>query len=114
MEVDIHVLEDEVNVAVVASWNDALELDDVGVAELTKEHDLAVGALSIGGVAKGIEVLLQGSYASVLTVDDLPHMSIRPTAYLFHHLVLFQHMPLFVRYCRFRRRPWSPQQLRRC
>ena len=50
VQVDVHVLENEVNVFVVPGADDFFERYDVGVAELAEEHDLAVGALSVGGV----------------------------------------------------------------
>ena len=81
------MLENEVYISVATGRNDALELNDVGVAELTKEHDLAIGALCVGRVAKCIKIFLESLDCASVTVDDLPHVSIGATAYLLGHLV---------------------------
>ena len=87
------MLENEVYISVATGRNNALELDDVGMAELTKEHDLAVGALCVSRVAKCIKIFLESLDCAGVTVDNLPHVSIGTTAYLLGHLVQLQYMP---------------------
>jgi hypothetical protein len=92
MQVDVHVLEDQVDVLVVAGPDYFLEPDDVGVPQLPEEHYFSVGALRVGGVGKGVEVLLEGLHLFGFLVGDLPDVSIGPTAYLFGDMVLFKHV----------------------
>lgn len=59
MEICLHELEDEVEILVIFSADDLVELDDVGVVEFLEEDDLAEGALGVGGMLESIEDLLE-------------------------------------------------------
>jgi hypothetical protein len=80
VQINVHVLEYQVNIAVVLGADDLLQFYDVGVAELHEEHNLSVGALGIGGVIEGVEVLLESLDLFALLVDDLPHVAVCPAA----------------------------------
>lgn len=86
------MLENEVDVSVAAGGDDSLQLDDVGVAQLPQEHDLAVCALRVGGVAKRVEVFLEGLHCPCAAIVHLPHVPVCATAYFLDDLVLFDHM----------------------
>jgi hypothetical protein len=57
-QVDVHMLEHEIDVGVIVSFDDLLQLDDIGVRQLVKKGDLSVNALRIGGVGEGIKIFL--------------------------------------------------------
>ena len=48
VQVDIHELEDQINILVVFSPNDFVQLYDVWMLQLLKEHDFAIGSLGVG------------------------------------------------------------------
>lgn len=104
VQVDVHVLENQVNVLVVVGFYYLLHHDDVGVAELLQEHDLPVRSLGVSGVLKGIEIFLQGVHCLLLSIHHLPHVTICPTAYFLDGLVAHQdmlvyllgHLPIFL------------------
>lgn len=87
MEIDIHMLKDQVDVLIIFCTDGALKANDIGMLQLPEEHDLSIGALRIGGVRKSIEVLLQSLDLLALPVDDLPNMAVCATADLLDHLV---------------------------
>lgn len=58
VKVNIHVLEEEIDVPVIFCPYHFLEFDDVGVTQLKQEHDLSVCSLRVGGVIEGVEVFL--------------------------------------------------------
>lgn len=77
VEVGLHKLENEVDITIVFGAMDVVEFDDVRVIEFIEEHDLAEGALRVGGVLKGVENLLE-SDGRVLAplVDGSPNLVI--------------------------------------
>lgn len=56
IEIDIHVLKDQIDISVVLSPNNFLEFDDIGMVKLHKKGDLSIGPLSVGGVIKCIKI----------------------------------------------------------
>lgn len=59
MQVDVHVLKDQVDINVVTGAEDLLQPNNIRVFELLQKHDLAVDALSISRVGESIEIFLQ-------------------------------------------------------
>jgi hypothetical protein len=53
------VFEDEIDIDIIISFDDPLQFDDVGMRELSEEHDLTIHALSISGVREGIKIFFQ-------------------------------------------------------
>lgn len=84
-KVDVHMFEHQVNIPVILSADDLLELDDVGVRKFHEKHDLSVGSLRIGGIIESIEVLLECFDLSGLLVGHLPNVAIGTTADLLVH-----------------------------
>lgn len=94
MEIDIHMLEEKVDIFVISGSDGLLEIDDIAVFQLPQEHDLSVGPLGICGIREGIEIFLQGLYCFCLPVDDFPHVPVCPTSNLFDKLEVFKDMRL--------------------
>ena len=69
------------------------EARPVGSGHL-EEHDLAEGALGVGGVLKGIEYLLECHHLTGLLVHGAPHDAIGSLAKLLDDVVLPQHVPV--------------------
>ena len=73
MQICLHILEDQVNVAVIVRLQHILELHDVlVVAHLLQEDDLAVSALRVCGVLERIKNLLERHHVLRLLVMCLP------------------------------------------
>jgi hypothetical protein len=60
VHVSLHVLEQEVDVAVVLGFVDFVEGDDVRMLQLFQDADLAVGSLGVGRVLECVEDFFQG------------------------------------------------------
>lgn len=96
MEINIHMLKNQIDVLIVLSTNGLLQGYDITVLELPKEHYLPVGPLRISRVRKGIEVFLQRLNHFSMTVNDLPDMAVRSTTDLFDDLVAFQDVRFYL------------------
>jgi hypothetical protein len=83
VQVDLHVLEDKIDILVVLGSNDIVQFDYVLMIELLQKHDLTVGPLRIRRVLKGVEYFLQGQYGTCFLITNLPHMPVGPTPNLF-------------------------------
>jgi hypothetical protein len=94
MQVGLHELEDQVEVALVASLNDPLQPHDVGVVQLVQHAHLPVGALRIHVVLEGVEHLLQGVLLAALPVSHPPNVPVRPAPQELLHLEDLQHVIL--------------------
>lgn len=94
VQVHVHVLEHQVDVLVVFGTDGPLQRYDVTVLQLPQEHYLAVGALRVGRVRKGIEIFLQRLHHLRLPVDHLPDVPVGAAADLLHDLVALQNMGL--------------------
>ena len=55
--------------------------------DFIEEHDLSVGALSVGRVLEGVKVLFQGVDSFGFFVDDLPYNAVCSTADFFNDIV---------------------------
>ena len=81
MQVSVHEVENEVNVAIVFSANHILQSNDVLMAcQLLQKDDLAEGSLCVRGVLEGVEVLFKGHDFLCSLVDGLPDDAIRTLA----------------------------------
>jgi len=77
VKIGLHVLEHEVDIAVVLGLHNIQQLEDVlMIAELLKEHDLTEGSLCIGGVLEGIKDLLHSDDFASLYRHSLPHNTV--------------------------------------
>jgi hypothetical protein len=77
VQVRLHVVKDQINVSVVFSSNYVLQLDNVVVAvQFLKENNFSEGSLSIRGILKSIEYLLESDYLLGLFVNCLPNYTI--------------------------------------
>ena len=73
-----HVLKHQVDVTVIVGLQHVAKTDDVVVARhLLQVHDLAEGALRIGGILEGVEDFLQGHHLLGALVDGFPHDTVR-------------------------------------
>ena len=64
--------------------------------ELLEEHNLAVGALGVGGVLEGVKVLLEGVGTVRTLVQHLPNDPVSPAPYLLLDLETFRYVPLYL------------------
>ena len=80
VEVNIHVLEDEVDVPVVLCSDDLLQFYHIRMAQLHQKHDLSVCTLGISGVIECIKVFLQSLDLPTFLVCDFPDVSIGSAA----------------------------------
>ena len=85
VQVDVHVLENEVDVAVVFRPDHFFQLNDVRVAYLHQEHYLSVGPLGISRIVKSVKILFEGLHFATLLVNDLPDVPVSSTADLAVH-----------------------------
>ena len=79
MEVGLHVLEYQVQIAIVLCPDNSLQPDDVGMAQLLQYHYLSVCALSICRVLESIEIFLQGKLPMSFLIDDFPYVAVCST-----------------------------------
>lgn len=89
VEIDVHILEEYVDVFFVLRTDDLLKLHHVRMLKFLQKHYFPVGALGVSRVLKGIEVFLEGIGLARLSVEDLPDHPISPTPYLFDDFVSF-------------------------
>lgn len=77
VQIGIHEVEHQVNVSVIFRPNDILQTDDVLVTrQLLEENDLSESSLCIGGILKGVKVLLEGYDLFGALVDRFPDNTI--------------------------------------
>lgn len=90
IEVDVHKLKDEVDVAFVLCFDYFLQGDDVRMLDLIEEHDFAVRALGVSGVLERVEVLFQCVNCLVFFVDHFPYHSVSATSNFFDNFIPLQ------------------------
>lgn len=95
MEVCFHELEHQIEVFIVFSTKNLLELDHVGVVQFLKEDDLSVGALGISRVLEGIEDLLEGEGLSCLAISNLPDDTVGSASDLLDDCISLEHMGFY-------------------
>jgi hypothetical protein len=90
VQVNVHELKDEVDVAFVLGFDDFLQGDNVGVLDLIEKHNFAVRALGISRVLERVKVLFQCVDSLMLFVNDFPDNAISAAADFLHNLVPLQ------------------------
>jgi hypothetical protein len=55
--------------------------------DFIQKHYLTVSTLCVGGVLKGIKVLLECMYSFMFFVDDFPDNAVSTTTYFFDNIV---------------------------
>ena len=90
IEVDVHKLKDEVDVAFVLGFDYFLQGDDVRVLDLIEEHDFAVRALGVSRVLERVEVLFQCVNCLVLFVDHFPYDAVSSASDFFDNFIPLQ------------------------
>lgn len=82
VQISVHKVEHQVDVAVIFSTHHILESDDVFVTgEFLQENDLAEGTLSIRRILESIEVLLQRNNLLRPLVNCLPDNTVSSLSY---------------------------------
>ena len=83
MQVSVHEVKHQVDVAVVFGTHHVLQADDVLVArQLLQENDLSEGALRVRGVLERIEVFLEGNDLLRSLVDGFPDNAVGALPYI--------------------------------
>ena len=96
MKIDLHELEDEVDVFVVFGFDDVQQLDNVLVLELLEEHDLPVCTLGVCGVLEGVKYLLERNDSLGFPINGLPDVPVGPGAQLPDEFVSFEDVRLYL------------------
>ena len=83
VQVSIHEVENEVDVAIVLSSDHVLQSDYILVArQLLQENDLAEGPLRIRSILESVEVLLERDNLFGSFIDGLPDDTVGSLSYL--------------------------------
>lgn len=81
MQVSVHEIEDEVNVAVIFRANYILESDDIFMAgKLLEEDNFSESTLCVSRVLECIEVLLEGDNLLGAFINGFPDDTVRSLA----------------------------------
>ena len=96
VEIRFDKFENQIQIFVILSLEYVMELDDIIVFELRKEHDFAVGTLSVSGVLESIENLFKRKYLSSFFIWDLPDVSVGATSDFFEQLILCQDVRFYL------------------
>lgn len=94
VEISLHEFEEQVYILIIISADGVKELDDVRMVELLEDLDLSIGALRISCMLKGIKYLLKCKDALCGLLFHLPHMAVRPRAYLLQDVEATQDVAL--------------------
>jgi hypothetical protein len=79
VQIDVHELEQDVDVALIGRADHLLQLHYVRVLEFLQEHYLAVGPLRVSRVLEGVEVFLQSEKLAALPILHLPDDAVSTT-----------------------------------
>jgi hypothetical protein len=89
VEVGAHVFKHQVDVSAWGGGMNLAKFDDVGVIQLLKDRDLAIGPLSIGVMLEGFEDLLESvDLRGAIVGSYLPDMSVGPWTKFLEDFVL--------------------------
>lgn len=94
VQVNIHMLEDQVDVLTIFCFDHLFQHDDVGVLQLHQKHYFSVGPLRVSRVIKRIEIFLQSLCLIGPAVDHFKHMPVCSTADLLDNFEPSQHVGL--------------------
>jgi hypothetical protein len=86
IKVDVHVLEQDVDILLIHGADNLFWLDDVGMVEFFNVHYLSISSLRIRWVLECIKILLEGVELVGSAVCDLPDHPVGSTPYLFEYL----------------------------
>lgn len=86
VEVDVHMLKDQVNVPVILSLDNLLKTDYVRVRELHQKHNFSIRSLSVSRIIKSVEIFLERLDFPALTIYHFPDMAISAAADFFDDL----------------------------
>ena len=81
VEVDIHELEQDVDIPLVVGTDHLFQLHNVRVLELLQKHYLSVGSLGICGVLKCIKVFFESEGTMTTSLGHFPDDPVGPAAY---------------------------------
>jgi hypothetical protein len=76
VQICFHIFKDEVNVFVVFSGDGFVQLYYIGVIELPQDFYLAIGALGVSGVLKGVEYLFECEYFFCIFLFNFPNVAV--------------------------------------
>lgn len=96
MKVGFHELENQINVLVIVGPEGIVEFYYVGVLGLFENLDLAIGALCVGGMLKGVKYLFECVYFFGGFFLHFPYMSIGTGSYFFYDIKAPENMTLYV------------------
>lgn len=96
MQIDVHVLENQVDVLVVAGRDHSLQRYYVRMLQLPQEHYLAVCTLRVCGVGKRVEVFLQRLHPLAPALHNFPNMTVCAAADLLARLIELQDVRLYL------------------
>ena len=77
IEISVHVLEDEIDVAGGEGGEHLVQFDYVGVIDLFQDGDLTEGSLGIGAVLEGLEDFFEGEeLGGLIEFGHFPNMTV--------------------------------------
>ena len=93
MQVSVHKVEDEIDIAIILGTNRVLQANNVLVTVQFLQKDyLSEGPLGIGGILECVEVLLECDNLLGTLVNGLPHDTVGTFTEFLNDLVLFKHV----------------------
>lgn len=87
MQIGLHVLKDQVHIALVCGLDDFVEFDNIFMFHLMEEGDFSVGSLGICWVLKSIKYFFEGKSLLWFFIDYFPYMAIGSTSKKFFGLI---------------------------
>lgn len=83
VQVSIHKVEHQVDIAVILSTDDVLQAYDILVSsQLLQEYNLTESTLGVSSVLESVEILLNGANLLSALVNGFPHNTVRSLAEL--------------------------------
>jgi len=80
VQIDVHKLEQDVNISLVCRTDNFLQLDDVGVFEFSKKHNLPVSSLSVRGILESIKILFKRVKLPTSPLLNFPNDTVSTTS----------------------------------
>lgn len=96
IEVSVHELEDEVNVAGWEGGENLVEFDDVWVVDLFEDGDLSESPLGVGAVLEGFKDLFKREeFGGFVWFGDLPNVAVGTRAEFLQYFVPFGNVVVY-------------------
>lgn len=95
MQISFHKFENQVEVFIIFSTNNIMQLDDIGMRKLMQKNYFSKSPLSIGGMLESIKYFFESQSLSCLFIGSLPNMPISSTSHLFNQRIFSQNMCLY-------------------